>query len=175
MSTEVWEHGNRLQSLQRRVIILTYSINSLSTLGFCLMAHVLFPVGHPFSPTPGFNNYFGELLLPIWTKAETAKITPRLSETIISLEETWLDMLLGVSSVVLLPRALHFLGPESSLVNVLRNQCYQLFCCEQTHCSTSPQSVIPDLVAATTSSDPTPIPDTAARKCLPRRKRQRGH
>lgn len=37
---------------------------------------------------------------------------------------------------------------ESSLVSVLRNQRHQLFCCEQTHCGTSPQSVIPALAGS---------------------------
>lgn len=61
----------------------------------------------------------------------------------------------------------HILHPMSSeLVSVLRNQHNRLFCCEVTHCSTSPQSVIAALVGSHHDWRPDPHPRHSSKKVL---------
>lgn len=55
----------------------------------------------------------------------------------------WADHIFGCRRCIS-----HFQLIRFPLVSVLMNQRYQLFCCQRTHCSTSPQSVIPALAGS---------------------------
>lgn len=63
------------------------------------------------------------------------------------------------------PRPLYLQAPESSLVAVWKNRCCPAaFPCKRTHCSTSPQSVIPALTGPRHDTQLDPHPRHSSQK-----------